>query len=111
MFIINKRNSHEPRQNPCETLIFLFFLFLLKYCVIAKFYGQKYRILWTSQRMCSSCMSHCQLSQTLLGNQKEPVELGNPNSCVEVKLCLLRNYPAQEIVYRETKVLNTVRSG
>ena len=28
------------------------------------------------------------LSQTLFGNPKEPVELGNPNTCAETKLCL-----------------------
>ena len=28
------------------------------------------------------------MSQTLLGNPKGPVELGNPNTCVETKLCL-----------------------
>ena len=28
------------------------------------------------------------LSQTLLGNPKGPVELGNPNTCAETKLCL-----------------------
>ena len=28
------------------------------------------------------------LSQTLFGNPKVPVELGNPNTCAETKLCL-----------------------
>ena len=28
------------------------------------------------------------LSQTLFGNPKGPVELGNPNTCAETKLCL-----------------------
>ena len=28
------------------------------------------------------------LLQTFLGNLKGPVELGNPNTCAEVKLCL-----------------------
>ena len=28
------------------------------------------------------------LSQTLFGNPKGPVELGNPNTCTETKLCL-----------------------
>ena len=30
----------------------------------------------------------CPLSQTLFGNPKGPVELGNPNTCAETKLCL-----------------------
>ena len=30
----------------------------------------------------------CWLSQTLFGNPKGPVELGNPNTCAETKLCL-----------------------
>ena len=29
-----------------------------------------------------------QLSQILFGNPKGPVELGNPNTCAETKLCL-----------------------
>ena len=29
-----------------------------------------------------------ELSQTLFGNPKGPVELGNPNTCAETKLCL-----------------------
>ena len=29
-----------------------------------------------------------QMSQTLFGNPKGPVELGNPNTCAETKLCL-----------------------
>ena len=29
-----------------------------------------------------------QMSQTLFGNPKGPVELGNPNTCAEIKLCL-----------------------
>ena len=29
-----------------------------------------------------------QVSQTLFGNPKGPVELGNPNTCAETKLCL-----------------------
>ena len=28
------------------------------------------------------------VSQTLFGNPKGPVELGNPNTCAETKLCL-----------------------
>ena len=28
------------------------------------------------------------LSQTLFGNPKGPVQLGNPNTCAETKLCL-----------------------
>ena len=28
------------------------------------------------------------MSQTLFGNPKGPVELGNPNTCAETKLCL-----------------------
>ena len=28
------------------------------------------------------------VSQALFGNPKEPVELGNPNTCAETKLCL-----------------------
>ena len=34
----------------------------------------------------------CPLSQTLFGNPKEPVELGNPNTCAETKLCLILFY-------------------
>ena len=50
------------------------------------------------------------LSQTLLGNPKGPVKLGNPNTSAEVKLYLLFLFIlAQEIVWRETEVLNTVR--
>ena len=41
------------------------------------------------------------MSQTLFGNPKGPVELGNPNTCAETKLCLscvlgkdtLRHFP------------------
>ena len=33
------------------------------------------------------------LSQTLFGNPKGPVELGNPNTCAETKLCLILLYP------------------
>ena len=32
------------------------------------------------------------LSQTLFGNPKGPVELGNPNTCAETKLCLILIY-------------------
>ena len=39
----------------------------------------------------------------LLGNPKEPVELGNLNTCADVKLCLFM--PALEIVLHETEVL------
>ena len=28
------------------------------------------------------------VSQTLFGNPKGPVELGNPNTCAETRLCL-----------------------
>ena len=39
------------------------------------------------------------LSQTLFGNPKGPVELGNPSTCAETKLCLKFYFiPAQEIV-------------
>ena len=40
---------------------------------------------------------------TLLGNPKGPVELGNPNIYAEVKLCLFM--PAPKIVCRESEVL------
>ena len=40
---------------------------------------------------------------TLLGYPKGPVELGNPNTCAEVKLCFFF-MPTLEIVCRETKV-------
>ena len=33
-----------------------------------------------------------QVSQTLFGNPKGPVELGNPNTCAETKLCLILFY-------------------
>ena len=40
--------------------------------------------------------------QTLFGNPKGPVELGNPNTCAETKLCLnLYFIPAQEVVCYE----------
>ena len=45
------------------------------------------------------------LVTTLLENPKGPVELGNPNTCAEAKLCLFLCMPALEIVYRKTKVL------
>ena len=32
------------------------------------------------------------MSQTLFGNPKGPVELGNPNTCAETKLCLILFY-------------------
>ena len=44
---------------------------------------------------------------TLLGDLKRPFELGNPNTCAEVKLCCFF-MPAQKIVCRDTEVLNTV---
>ena len=33
-----------------------------------------------------------QLLQTLFGNPKGPVELGNPNTCAETNLCLILFY-------------------
>ena len=36
----------------------------------------------------STQLSKSDLSQTLFGNPKGPVELGNPNTCAETKLCL-----------------------
>ena len=39
---------------------------------------------------------------TLPGNPKGPIELGNPNNCAEVKLCLFLFMLALEIVCRET---------
>ena len=47
---------------------------------------------------------------TGLGNPKRPVELGNPNTCAEAKLCLFF-IPAQEIVSRETEFFHRVSSG
>ena len=32
------------------------------------------------------------MSQTLFGNPKGPIELGNPNTCAETKLCLILFY-------------------
>ena len=32
------------------------------------------------------------MSQTLFGNRKGPVELGNPNTCAKTKLCLILFY-------------------
>ena len=32
------------------------------------------------------------VSQILFGNPKGPIELGNPNTCVETKLCLILFY-------------------
>ena len=42
---------------------------------------------------------------TLLGNQKGLVEVGNPSTRAEVKLCLFLHMPALGIVRRETEVL------
>ena len=42
---------------------------------------------------------------TLLENPKGPVELGNLNTCAEVKLCCYFFMPALEIGCRETEVL------
>ena len=38
------------------------------------------------------CNQICSLSQTLVGNLKGPVELGNPNTYGETKLCLILFY-------------------
>ena len=39
------------------------------------------------------------MSQTLFGNPKGPVELGNPNTCAETKLVSKFYFiPAQEVV-------------
>ena len=46
--------------------------------------------------------------KTLLGDPRGPVELGNPNTCAEVKLCLFLFTSALEIICRETEILNTV---
>ena len=35
-----------------------------------------------------SMEKNLEVSQTLFGNPKGPVELGNPNTCAETKLCL-----------------------
>ena len=40
----------------------------------------------------------------LLKNLKESLELGNTNTCAEVKLCLILFILAKEIVCRETEV-------
>ena len=32
------------------------------------------------------------MSQTLFGNRKGPVDLGNPNTCAKTKLCLILFY-------------------
>ena len=50
------------------------------------------------------------MSQILLGNQKGPIKLDNPNTSAEVKLFLFL-FMAQEIVCCETEVFNTVSSG
>ena len=47
------------------------------------------------------------LVSTLLKNPKGPVELGNPNTCAEVKLYLFLFTSALKIVCRETKVFET----
>ena len=41
------------------------------------------------------------MSQTLFGNSKEPVELANPNTCAETKLCLILFYSGSEVVCYE----------
>ena len=52
------------------------------------------------------------LSETLLGNSRGPVEVGNPSTCAEVKLCLLFLFIlAQEIVCRKTEIFNRANSG
>ena len=38
--------------------------------------------------LCTNLLLIYLLSQTLFGNPKGPVELGNPNTCAETKLCL-----------------------
>ena len=46
------------------------------------------------------------LVTTLLGNLKRPVELVNPNTSDEAKLCFIFSFiPAQKIVCLETEVL------
>ena len=45
---------------------------------------------------------------TLLGNPKGPVQLGNPKTCFEVKVCLFLFMSVFEIVCRDTEVLKTV---
>ena len=40
----------------------------------------------------SKSIENIWLSQTLFGNPKKPVELGNPNTCAETKLCLILFY-------------------
>ena len=47
------------------------------------------------------------VSQTLLGKPKGSVELGNPNTNPEKKLCLFFIYFGSRIVCRETEVFNT----
>ena len=42
-----------------------------------------------------------QLLQNLFGNPKGPLELGNPNTCAETKLCLNLFISAQEVVCYE----------
>ena len=52
--------------------------------------------------MLSSCFTECHC-HNYTRESKGPVELGNPNTCAEVKLCLCN--PALEIVCHENEVL------
>ena len=58
-----------------------------------------------------TALSKVDVSQTLLGNPKGPVELCNTNISAEVKVCLFLFIPTQEVVCSETKVYNTISSG
>ena len=51
------------------------------------------------------------ISQLYSGIQKDQLNIGNPNTCAEVKLRLLLFMPTLEIVCRETEAFNTVISG
>ena len=60
-----------------------------------------YRLLaihsWAVNKQSSNYQEMC-LSQISFGNPKGPVELGNPNTCAETKLCLILFIPPQEVV-------------
>ena len=43
----------------------------------------------------------------LLENLKGPIELGNPNTCAEVKLCIILFIPAQKKFAGRQSSLNT----
>ena len=90
-FLVNKRvESKDKNSNNlncgaicsfiiiCPTLIQIFFNFIFTHKLADEHQHYKKLILLVSSIV----------SQTLFGNPKGSVELGNPNTCAETKLCL-----------------------